>query len=152
MAESCSFLDALGNKRFVAFASSLRSPTVLTAWPLPPLSKSTMLLLFRHQVMCNSFATPGTVALQAPLSTRFFRQEYWSSFHFILQGIFLTQALNPRLLLWQADSLPLSHQGSSQQCCKLSDYSSPVTSPSGSLLLPPLPLLGILMIRLSQLR
>ena len=33
--------------------------------------------------------------------------------HFLLQGIFLTQGLNPSLwlLLWQADSLPLSHLG-----------------------------------------
>ena len=31
--------------------------------------------------------------------------------HFQLQGIFLTQGLNPRLLHWQADSLPVS-QGS----------------------------------------
>ena len=31
---------------------------------------------------------------------------------FFLQGIFLTQGLNPHLLHWQADSLPLSHQGS----------------------------------------
>ena len=29
--------------------------------------------------------------------------------HFLLQGIFLTQGLNPHLLHWQADSLPLSH-------------------------------------------
>ena len=35
--------------------------------------------------------------------------------HALLQGIFLTQGLNPHLLHllhWQADSLPLSHQGS----------------------------------------
>ena len=32
--------------------------------------------------------------------------------HFLLQGIFPTQGLNPHLLRWQADSLPLSHQGS----------------------------------------
>ena len=31
--------------------------------------------------------------------------------HFPLQGIFLTQGLNPRLLHWQADPLPVS-QGS----------------------------------------
>ena len=29
--------------------------------------------------------------------------------HFLLQGISLTQELNPGLLHWQADSLPLSH-------------------------------------------
>ena len=35
--------------------------------------------------------------------------------HFLLQGIFPTQGLNPHLLhllYWQADSLPLSHPGS----------------------------------------
>ena len=32
--------------------------------------------------------------------------------HFLLQGIFLTQGLNPHLLHWQADSLPLSHLSS----------------------------------------
>ena len=31
--------------------------------------------------------------------------------HFLLQGIFWTQGLNPQLLHWQANSLPLSHQG-----------------------------------------
>ena len=32
------------------------------------------------------------------------------SCYFLLQWIFLTQGLNPRLLHWQANSLPLSHQ------------------------------------------
>ena len=32
--------------------------------------------------------------------------------HAFLQGIFLTQGSNLQLLHWQADSLPLSHQGS----------------------------------------
>ena len=32
--------------------------------------------------------------------------------HFLLQGVFLTQESNLRLLHWQADSLPLSHQRS----------------------------------------
>ena len=31
--------------------------------------------------------------------------------HFLLQGNFMTQGWNPHLLYWQADSLPLSHQG-----------------------------------------
>ena len=30
-------------------------------------------------------------------------------FHVLLQGIFLTWGLNPNLLHWQVDSLPLSH-------------------------------------------
>ena len=32
--------------------------------------------------------------------------------HFLFQGIFPTQGSNPCLLHWQADSLPLNHQGS----------------------------------------
>ena len=32
--------------------------------------------------------------------------------HFLFQGIFPTQGSNQCLLRWQADSLPLSHQGS----------------------------------------
>ena len=35
-------------------------------------------------------------------------------YHFLLQGIFLTQGLNPHLLHWQVDSLSLSHLGSPQ--------------------------------------
>ena len=49
--------------------------------------------------------TPWTVAHQAPLSMGFFRQEYCS-------GLLLLQGSNSLLLHWQADSLPLSHQGS----------------------------------------
>ena len=35
--------------------------------------------------------TPWTVALQAPLSMEFSRQEYWSGLPFSTPGIFLTQ-------------------------------------------------------------
>ena len=41
----------------------------------------------------------------------FSRQEYGVGCCFLLQGVFLTQGLNPCLLHWQADSLPLSHLG-----------------------------------------
>ena len=34
--------------------------------------------------------------------------------HFLLQEIFPTQGLNPPLLHWQVDSLPLNHLGSPQ--------------------------------------
>ena len=46
-----------------------------------------MLLLFGSSVVSDSFVTPWTVAHQAPLSMGFSRQEYWSGFHFILEGI-----------------------------------------------------------------
>ena len=52
------------------------------------------------------FVTPGTVAGQAPLSMRFPRKEYWRGLPFPPPGDF------SRLLHWQADSLPLCHQGS----------------------------------------
>ena len=54
--------------------------------------------------MSNSFATPWTVALQAPLTRGFPRQEYWNGLWFpspgrkIFSGIFLTQESNPHLL------------------------------------------------------
>ena len=51
--------------------------------------------------------------------------------HFLLQGIFPTQGLNPHLLCllhWQADSLPLSHQGSLN--CESVQFSCSVVSDS----------------------
>ena len=60
------------------------------------------------------FATLWTGAHQAPLSMEFFRHKYWNGFLAFLQGIFLTQGLNPHLLCllhWQAGSLPLEPRG-----------------------------------------
>ena len=47
------------------------------------------------RLVVPDFATPRTVACQAPLFMGFSRQEYWS---FLLQGIFLTQGSNSHLL------------------------------------------------------
>ena len=61
------------------------------------------------------FVTPWTVALKAPLSMGFSRQEYQSGCHAVLQGNFLTQGLNPYLLCrlhWQAGSLQLATSAS----------------------------------------
>ena len=60
------------------------------------------------------FATPWTVAHQAPWSMEFSRQECWSGCHFLLQGIFPTQGSNPHLLHllhWHVDSVPQHHLG-----------------------------------------
>ena len=60
------------------------------------------------------FAAPWTVTYQAPLAMGFLRQEHWSGCHFLFQGIFPTQGLNPHLLYllhWQAGSLPLAPPG-----------------------------------------
>ena len=52
-----------------------------------------------------------TVFFQAPLSMGFSRQEYWSGLPLPSPGDLPSQGSNPHLLHWQADSLPLSHQG-----------------------------------------
>ena len=62
--------------------------------------------------LCLTLTIPWTVAHQALLSMEFSRQEYWIGYHFLFQGIFLTQGLNSYLLHflhWQVDSLPLSN-------------------------------------------
>ena len=58
------------------------------------------------------FATPWTTARQAPFLWASPGKNTGVGCHFLLQGIFPTQGLNPYLLHWQADSLPLSHLGS----------------------------------------
>ena len=58
------------------------------------------------------FATPWTVALQAPLSMGFSRQYTGVDCHFLLQGIFPTQGLNPGLSHCRQTLYHLSHQGS----------------------------------------
>ena len=73
------------------------------------------------------FVTPWAAACQAPLSMRLSRQEYWVGCHFLLQGIFLTQGLNPCFLHWQADSLPLRHLASPMNCMKKSKVKMLVT-------------------------
>ena len=62
---------------------------------------------------CPTLATPGTVACQATWD--FPGKNTGVDCHFLLQWIFPMQGSNlclPRLLHWQADSLPLSHLGS----------------------------------------
>ena len=53
------------------------------------------------------FATPQTVACQAPLSMAFSRQEYWSGLPCPPPGHFLNPGVEPRSPAWQVDSLPL---------------------------------------------
>ena len=60
--------------------------------------------------------TPWMVALQAPLSMRFFRQDHWNGLPFPPPGDLPTQGPNPHLLCllhWQASSLPLAPPGRS---------------------------------------
>ena len=69
------------------------------------------------------FATPWTVAYQAPLSTEFFRQEYWSRLPLPTVGNLPNQGSNPHLLPplhWQVDSLPLVPPGKPRMAITLS--------------------------------
>ena len=51
-------------------------------------------------------ATPWTVAYQAPLSTGFSRQEYWSGLPFPSPGYLPNPGIKPRSPALQADALP----------------------------------------------
>jgi len=78
---------------------------------------------FSHLSRVQCFTTLWTVACQAPLSMGFFRQEYWSGCHALLQGIFPTQGQILHLLHllhWQADSLPLAPPGKLREMQKYS--------------------------------
>ena len=61
--------------------------------------------------MSNSFATPWTVACQAPLSMGFSRQEYWSGLPFSIPGDLPNPGIEPTCTV---DSLPLSLLGRPQ--------------------------------------
>ena len=69
----------------------------------------TLLVLFSRQVMSNSFSTSGLWPTRLFCPLDFPGKHTGVGCHFLLQGIFPTQGLNPRLMYWQADSLPLSH-------------------------------------------
>ena len=64
------------------------------------------------------FATPGLDRTPDSLDTRllcpweFPGKNTMVGCHFLLWGIYPIQGLNPHILCWQVDSLPLSHQGS----------------------------------------
>ena len=59
------------------------------------------------------FATPWTIAYQAPPSMGFSRQEYWSGLPFPSPGDLPDPGIKPRSPALQADALgSLGHQGS----------------------------------------
>ena len=64
-------------------------------------------LMLSHSVMPNSLQPYGLWPARLLCPWGFSRQEYWSGLHFLLQEIFPTQGMNPRLIcLLHWDSLP----------------------------------------------
>ena len=63
------------------------------------------LLLFSHLVVSDSFVSPWTVALQAPLFMEFSSQEYWSGFPFPSPGNLPDTGIEPRSPALRADAL-----------------------------------------------
>ena len=83
---------------------------------------SAYFFLFCFVLFCcvQVFTTPWTVEPARLLCPwNFLGNNTGGGCHFLLQGIFLTQGLNPHLLCllhWQADSLPLRCLGSPPVC------------------------------------
>ena len=61
---------------------------------------------------CLTLVTPWTIGYQAPVSIGFPKQEYWSMLPFPSRGDLPYPGIKPISSSLQADSLPLSHQGS----------------------------------------
>ena len=83
--------------------------------------------VFSHEVMSSPFAIPWTVAPQALLSMEFPRQEHWSGLPLPCSGYLPDPKIEPASLAWQADCLPLSHQGSPYNYFSHVIYSLPCT-------------------------
>ena len=63
------------------------------------------------------FATPWTVACQAPLSREFSRQEYWSGLPLPTPGDLINPGIKPVSHKLLADSLPSETQGANSGTC-----------------------------------
>ena len=91
-----------------------------SSWNMQYRFKNLNVLVFTvlsHFGRAQLFATPWTMAHQAPLSVGFSRQEYWSGLPHPPPEDLPNQGLNPcllHLLHWQAGSLPLAPPGKPQ--------------------------------------
>ena len=98
--------------------NSLEYIIILVFFSFPSLCSSVlvpidMLLLLSHVwLFCDPMdsSLPGSSSVHGISQARIL--EWVEEYRFLLQGIFLTQGSNTCLRHWQADSLPLSHQGS----------------------------------------
>ena len=65
---------------------------------------------------CATLLQPHECSHQVPLSGGFHRQEHWSGLPFPSPGYLPDPGIKPKSPAWQADSVPLSHQGSPYIC------------------------------------
>jgi len=84
--------------------------------------------------LCPTLAMPWTVALQAPLSMEFPRQEYWNGLLFPSPGDLPDPGIKPTSQHWQAVSLPLSFQGPEGPLPSVRFPKESLNGPSGLLL------------------
>ena len=68
------------------------------------ISKYYFYYVLSHIVMSNSLQPYGLLPARLLYPWDFLGKNTGMGFHFLLQGIFLTQALNQHLLHWQVDS------------------------------------------------
>ena len=87
-------------------ATSIALICVLGTWAACPREQA--YVISRVQ-LC---VTLWPVARQFPLSRRFSRQEYWRGLPFPTPRDLPNPGIEPHLLLWQVDSIPLCHLGS----------------------------------------
>ena len=96
------------------------------------------------------FATPWTIAHQAPLSVGFFRQEYWSGLPFPIPGYFRDMEIKPTSPVspaLQVDSLLLRNMGNhlaTISCCYSVTKSCPSLCNSMNCIAPGFPVLHYL--------
>ena len=72
---------------------------------IPGLERSPGEVKVKSHSRVQLFATPWTLAYQAPLSVGFSRQEYWSGLPFPSSGDLPDPGIEPGSLILQADSL-----------------------------------------------
>ena len=93
--------------RFSARCMLQRSTLHKRGRPALPSSEGDVCMCAKSLNCVRLFVTPWTVALQAPLSVGFSRQEYWSGLPFLTPGDLPDPGFEPEslcLLHWQADS------------------------------------------------
>ena len=98
-----------------------RRYSIYIQWNITQSSVSSVQSLSHVQL----FATPWTVAHQAPLSMEFSRPEYWSGFPVHSPGDLPDPGTEPQSPALQADFYHLSHQGSPFEVGRIVPIHSP---------------------------